>query len=812
MSSTLLLATLLSTAPAEIDGRIDTGYGDDGRTLVGYLESETPTLRGYALSSSGRTWMLSDDQQDFGTLYIARLLADGSLDTTFGPAMDGRRRVALPPGLIANTQALRLTGSTIQADGKPVLWGGLYSVNGQIGAYPGLVCRLAVAGNFDASFGTGGCRTVRGFFDSGESCLISDVAITSQDQLLVIGNCQADNLAERPFIARLTSTGALDLNYGGVGVVTPPPPAGMTQQRFRALVLDADDQAIVATEFDRVLAGVQTSALGMRKFDGGGTPEPGFGNAGTLELNFGSAWQQDLHSRDLQQRPDGRLLLLGEGLGDAPLRPVALLAQVQANGSLDASFGTAGLRVDDLDDQMQPGDTLAGLEIEESGRAVVVGQRFRPDAAALTNAGTEFWLGVHVFVAGGGAAPMLYVSGDVATTGLVESPGLGFSAPFTVTPGQITEVPLHIDTEFPDNDVIDVHMVKLTSAAPVVVSMRNGATFIEDAYAALPVQALGTEYRIMSWGITFGTPSTTTQFAIVPTRSNTTVTITPTVTVGARPAGVPYQLIMQPGQSYNLRGQTDDGLIDLTGTTISADKPIAVYAGHGAARNPSTVDFFDGMIDQQRPLDSWGKHFLLHPYAGRTSGDTVRILAHEAGTLVSVNGQYVTALAAGQALPLELTAPMQITTSRPVAVAQYMKGSAADPGNLGDPFMAMVPPVEQWHRRYRAQTTPTFVQATASFLNIVAPLPALGTVTLNGAVVPPASFTAIGSSGYASTSVAVDPGSHVVNSPVPVGVSVYGMYNSTAYGYPAAAAPAGSFSQGAAEGASQTDVLRTTQS
>lgn len=800
MLPSMLVATLLNSAPAEIDGRIDPSYGDDGRTLIGYLESDTPTLRGYALSGSGRTWMLADDDRDFGTLYLARLLADGTPDSTFGPAMNGQRRVALPAGLIANTQALRLTGSVIQPDGKPVLWGGLYSVNGQIGVYPGLVCRLAVAGNFDAGFGSGGCRTLRSFLHNGERCLVSDVAITSEDQLLVIGNCQADDMAERPFIARLTATGALDLGYaGGAGLSNPAPPTGFDQQRFRALVLDADDQAVVAAEFDRVLAGAQSTALGLRKFDGGGSPETGFGTAGTRELFFGSAWQQNLQARDLQLRPDGRLLLLGEGLGDAPLRPVVLLAQLQANGTLDASFGSNGLRIDDLDDQMQLGDRIATMTLEDTGRAVVVGQRFRPGAAALANAGTEFWLGVHAFAPPAGAAPTLYVSGDVATTGMVESPGLGFSAPFTVTPGQITAVPLHNTLEFPGNDSIDVRMVKLTSAAPVVVSMRNGAHFIEDAYAALPVQALGTEYRILGWGLTFGAPFITSQFAIVPTRNNTTITITPTVSVGARPAAVPYQLTLQAGQSYNLHGGSDDGPIDLTGTTISADKPIAVYAGHGTARNPSAVDFFDGMIDQQRPLDSWGRHFLLHPYAERSSGDSVRVLAHEAGTLVAVNGEHLTALAAGQALMLELTAPMQISTSRPVAVAQYMKGVNADPGALGDPFMAMVPPVEQWQRRYRAQTTPTFGEPSSNFLNIVAPMPALGAVTLNGTPLSAASFTAIGSSGYASTSVAIDPGSHVVNSPLPVGVAVYGMYNSGAYGYPAAAAPSGNFSQGAAD-------------
>lgn len=799
MLSSLLLASLLvTTAPTEVDGRLDSGYGDDGRTLVGYLESTTPSLRAYARAASGRSWMLSDDANDFGALYVARLLADGSPDSDFGPAMDGRRRVALPAGLIAQTHALRVVGALVQADGKPVFWGGLYPVEGQLGAFPGLVCRLAVAGNFDPGFGTGGCRSLRSFASSSERCLVSDVAVTSLGALIVVGNCMADSMPERPFLARLSSGGALDLGYaGGAGLSLPAAPAGVDQQRFRALVLDADDAALVATEFDRVLAGEQSSALALRKFDAGGSVEAGYGIAGTRELFFGSAWQVDLRARDLHSRPDGRLLLLGEGLGHTPLRPAVLLAQLHADGSLDTDFGAGGLRVDELDGQMQPGDRLASLAIEDTGRALAVGHRYRPGAAALAHAGTEFWLGV--FRGQFQGTPTLYVSGDVASTGMVETPGLGFSAPFTVSPGQITAVALHPDLEFPTNNAIGVRSVKLSGSAPVVVSLRAGAELTEDAYAALPAAALGTRYRVLTWVVDPLSPNPGSQIAVVATRANTTVTITPSATVGARPAGVPFQLTMQAGQNYNLWAVgTNDGAADLSGTLVEADKPIAVFSGNGVARIPIGENFSDLIIDQQRPLHSWGRHFLLRPFAGR-SADVVRVLAHEAGTLVAVNGQHLTELAAGQSVMVELIEPIHILSSRPVAVAQFMKSSAADPGVLGDPMMAMVPPVEQWHRRYRAATTQTFGNNPTHFLNIVAPLQALGAVTVNGVAVSADAFTALGDSGYASTSMEVAHGSHRVEAPQSIGVMVYGYYNFAAYGYAAAAAPSGNFVQGAAD-------------
>jgi hypothetical protein len=113
-------------------------------------------------------------------------------------------------------------------------------------------------------------------------------------------------------------------------------------------------------------------------------------------------------------------------------------------------------------------------------------------------------------------------------------------------------------------------------------------------------------------------------------------------------------------------------------------------------------------------------------------------------------------------------------------------------------------PVERYCTEYvlapdNAVAGPAFFDI--SFFGIVAPVAAVGAVTINGITIPAASFSPIASSGYSAATVAVYPpggGSGyvfgsvsatcsvcVVQSPLPIGVSVYGFNGSPdAYSYP----------------------------
>src|SRR5262245_28598523 len=119
------LATLLLAATpafASGDGYVDAAYGQNaGRSLAGYVQSDTMRLRGIAnYPQSGRIWLDVDDTVDHTHLYLNRLLANGMPDTGFGIGQDGQAVTPVPNGLITQTEAMSLSGVLLEPTGKPL--------------------------------------------------------------------------------------------------------------------------------------------------------------------------------------------------------------------------------------------------------------------------------------------------------------------------------------------------------------------------------------------------------------------------------------------------------------------------------------------------------------------------------------------------------------------------------------------------------------------------------------------------------------------------------------------------------------------
>lgn len=410
---------------------------------------------------------------------------------------------------------------------------------------------------------------------------------------------------------------------------------------------------------------------------------------------------------------------------------------------------------------------------------VVVGGLGTPCYAALDSKGTEFWL---TFPGNfnGGSTLNLFITGDANTSGTVDIPGLGFSTPFTVTAGTVTTVALPSGADLGGlSDVITNLGIHVTALNEVTVYGLNRVPFTTDAYLGLPVDILGTDYINLGFGnvnIVNGT-----QFAIVGTVNGTTVTITPSVTTGARVVGVPYSITLNQGEVYQLRN-TGSQPNDLSGTLISSDQPIAVFGSHQCANIPNGSTLAcDHIVEQLTPTVTWGKNFVTEPLATRLNGDTFRIIASVNGTTVNINGVPVATLNKGQFTQQLITGPSQITADQPVMVAQYSNGTTFD-GVTSDPFMMLIPPYEQFLGNYTV-TTPASGFST-NFINIVVPNAAVGAVTLDAVPVPPGSYTAIGVSGFSGAQLAVGLGSHNLAGPLPFGTFVYGFDNADSYGYP----------------------------
>jgi len=270
------------------------------------------------------------------------------------------------------------------------------------------------------------------------------------------------------------------------------------------------------------------------------------------------------------------------------------------------------------------------------------------------------------------------------------------------------------------------------------------------------------------------------EFAIVAPYNDTTVTITPSITTGSRTAGVPYTIVLDRFQTYTLQG--DNPREDLTGTIIESSHPIAVFAGVRCCFIPANFYACDHIVEQMIPVAAWGKDFDTFPFMPRQNGlgDFLRILASVNGTLVKINGATVGTIDRGDFLETTVTEPLEISTSHPVLVAQYLTSEDYE-GRIGDPFECLIPPTEQFLPRY------TFITPTGyaeNYVNIVTPTTSLDDLVLDGSPVNTSVFTDFGTRGLSAGTIPLTEGTHTITGITSFGIYVYGYNQYVSYGYP----------------------------
>ena len=355
---------------------------------------------------------------------------------------------------------------------------------------------------------------------------------------------------------------------------------------------------------------------------------------------------------------------------------------------------------------------------------------------------------------------------------------ISFSANFSVTPGAITTVSIPSGAESTGSDVFANNGIHVTAASPITVYGLSQITATTDAYLGLPLTALGTSYIVFGYNGLSGLPS---EFQIVGTQDGTTVTITPSTAATNHAAGVPYQIPLNKLQTYQLQSTTDS---DLTGTLITSTSPIALFGGAECTDIPNNNYYAcDYVVEQIPATATWGMNYLVVPLATRLNGDTVRVLARDAGTTVTIDGTLVATLGAAQFYQTELsdTANHTIVTSAPSLVAQYSNSSSYD-GVLSDPMMMLISPTEQFQPSYSVATPTNALEIYTNYINVVAKSTDVNSCKVDNA--PITSFTPIGTTGYEGAQIPVATGTHNLSCPNPFGTYSYGFASYDSYGYP----------------------------
>nr|MBA2702657.1 PKD domain-containing protein [Blastocatellia bacterium] len=421
------------------------------------------------------------------------------------------------------------------------------------------------------------------------------------------------------------------------------------------------------------------------------------------------------------------------------------------------------------------------------GVAVPVTAGGTPPSGSLSNRGTNFWLMFpQAYSDGFGLAiQKLFITSTVDTSGNVSIPGAGFNFTqnFTVPANTVATVQMP-SVQVAESNIIQAKGIHITAQQSVTVYGLNQRANSSDGLLALPVNSLGTDHFILTYSNMNFAPSS--ELGVVATENGTTVTITPSVTTGARLGGVPYNLTLNQGQTYLLQNTIPDTTGDLTGSRVTSDKPIAVFGGHVAATiNAEAACCADHLVEQLPPTKAWGKRFATVPLATRTKGDFFRFIAAQDGASIYLNGNLTAVLNRGQWVERVIKNPTEIIATAPIMVAQYSTSSNYDPPTTGkaDPFMMIIPPYSQFLNHYTISTPLTGF--AINYANVVAPTASLGSITLDGAPMPAGSFTPIGVSGFSGAQIAITVGLHNFDGPASFGIFIYGYAPDEGYGYPA---------------------------
>ncbi len=426
----------------------------------------------------------------------------------------------------------------------------------------------------------------------------------------------------------------------------------------------------------------------------------------------------------------------------------------------------------------------------------------------------------------------IFVTCDVPTTGVIEYRNRQrnrITVPFAITdPTQVYRFALSfrdgallgynqfgVLASDSDNERVVPFSFNVRSQNDVTVYGLSVATNTSDAFLAYPTNSLGSEYVVMSYptddgptrgfGSTNAPPPTPSQFVVVGVLDSTDVIIRPSA--GTRSNGTQIQRVrLNRGDVYLVQAdyRSQGGNFDLTGSRVISTKPVAVFGSHQRSTLPvqlaATLASRDYLLEQMPPLETWGKQAFITPYTrarGETASgtDLYRVLAAYDSTVVFLNNQQVAVLNAGRFYEASLTEPGVISASDQILVAQFKKTAqtATEFNNIGDPFMMVIPPTEQYDTSYRFVNAQGFqlnnrvnsieLAFQDHFITVIVPTRFANTVRLDGALVNAGSFLGIPNTLYSYANIQLSAGVHAVRADTAIGLYVYGYGPANSYGY-----------------------------
>ncbi len=333
-------------------GDLDAGFGAGGVVVTGpgVISSDAwanaigiqpldqkIVLVGTTTTTTGSNWL------------VARYLADGTLDATFG---GGAGYVRLALGSPGTGGAI---GVGFHANGRIVVAGTLWRSTGKNNGHHDLaVARLLSDGTVDTSFGVAGVAYANLVSSNSDDSAVDAVVMT--DGRIIVGGYATAGKGTFPGLARFTASGALDGTFGSGGKVTFASSSGWSNQ-IRRLDVDSNGRILTISR--------EAGAYVLHRYTPGGAVDTSFATTSLSASYAGSAWN------GVRVDGAGRVLVSGAWQSQA------VIARYDSTGALDGGYGTAGVAYSGAVSGAGLSSSGRKVAFQLDGKAVLAGELFQ---------------------------------------------------------------------------------------------------------------------------------------------------------------------------------------------------------------------------------------------------------------------------------------------------------------------------------------------------------------------------------------------------------------------------------------------------
>ncbi|MBW7867052.1 MAG: gliding motility-associated C-terminal domain-containing protein [Brumimicrobium sp.] len=253
---------------------------------------------------------------------------------------------------------------------------------------------------------------------------------------------------------------------------------------------------------------------------------------------------------------------------------------------------------------------------------------------------TIFWFSAPEISASLGDNPisLRILSYDNPSTVTISQPANGSFTPIVISlPAHSVQsvdlTPFIASIESPSANTIANTGLKISATERISAYYEVNAANNREIFSLKGSKALGIDFYTPFqnfWKSGATTPASFSSVDIVATQNNTTVLITPKTAIVGHAANVTYSITLNAGQTYSMRETNITNPTKLSGSIVSANKPIAITLHSGALNNAGCLSTMGDQITNSSYL---GKNHIVQ--RGTTKNDRVYVMAIENATTIT---------------------------------------------------------------------------------------------------------------------------------------------------------------------------------